>query len=100
MKERLLAGLFGLLLSNAGAAADFLVEVRVLVQRGCILVTQAREQMGRITHLVNNAGGAGPNDPLTLSVERFEEISQMKPEVFEKNFRKFKLLFNPDDLEE
>ena len=33
-------------------------------------------------------------------VERFEEISQMKPEVFEKNFRKFKLLFNPDDLEE
>ena len=30
--------------------------------------------MGRITHLVNNAGGAGPNDPLTLSVERFEEI--------------------------
>ena len=36
MKERLLAGLFGLLLSNAGAAADFLVEVRVLVQRGCM----------------------------------------------------------------
>ena len=30
--------------------------------------------MGRITHLVNNAGGAGPNNPLTLSVERFEEI--------------------------
>lgn len=38
------------------------------------LVMQAREHMGRITHLVNNAGGAGPNDPLTLSVERFEEI--------------------------
>jgi len=38
------------------------------------LITQAREHMGRITHLVNNAGGAGPNDPLTLSVERFEEI--------------------------
>lgn len=38
------------------------------------LVSQAREQMGRITHLVNNAGGAGSNDPLTLSVERFEEI--------------------------
>ena len=38
------------------------------------LVTQAREHMGSITHLVNNAGGAGPNDPLTLSVERFEEI--------------------------
>jgi spore coat protein U-like protein len=43
VKERLLAGLFGLLLSNAGAAAEFLVEVRVLVQRGCMLVTQARD---------------------------------------------------------
>ncbi|HSC76745.1 MAG TPA: cell envelope integrity protein TolA [Pseudomonadales bacterium] len=31
-------------------------------------------------------------------VERFDEISQMKPEVFNKNFRKFKLLFNPVDL--
>lgn len=31
-------------------------------------------------------------------VDKFEEISQMKPEVFNKNFRKFKLLFNPEDL--
>lgn len=31
-------------------------------------------------------------------VERFEEILQMKPEVFDKNFRKFRLLFNPEDL--
>ncbi|HQQ75193.1 MAG TPA: cell envelope integrity protein TolA [Pseudomonadales bacterium] len=31
-------------------------------------------------------------------VERFEEITQMKPEVFDKNFRKFSLLFNPEDL--
>lgn len=31
-------------------------------------------------------------------VERFEEITQMKPEVFNKNFRKFRLLFNPEDL--
>jgi 7-alpha-hydroxysteroid dehydrogenase len=38
------------------------------------MISQAREQLGRITHLVNNAGGAGPNDPLTLPVERFEEI--------------------------
>lgn len=48
MKERLLAGLFGLLLSNAGAAAEFLVEVRVLVQRGCMLVTQARDAARRL----------------------------------------------------
>lgn len=38
------------------------------------LVAAAREQFGRITHLVNNAGGAGPNDPLTLTPERLEEI--------------------------
>ena len=38
------------------------------------MIAQAREQLGCITHLVNNAGGAGPNDPLTLPVERFEEI--------------------------
>jgi colicin import membrane protein len=31
-------------------------------------------------------------------VERFDEISQMKPEIFNKNFRKFRLLFNPEDL--
>jgi 7-alpha-hydroxysteroid dehydrogenase len=38
------------------------------------LVSAAREQMGRITHLVNNAGGAGPNDPLTLPAEQLDEI--------------------------
>lgn len=38
------------------------------------VIRQAREAFGRITHLVNNAGGAGPNDPLTLTPERFEEI--------------------------
>ncbi|WP_439861832.1 glucose 1-dehydrogenase [Pseudomonas sp. MBLB4136] len=38
------------------------------------VISQAREALGRITHLVNNAGGAGPNDPLQLSPERFEEI--------------------------
>ena len=31
-------------------------------------------------------------------VDKFEEIKEMKPEVFNKNFRKFKLLFNPEDL--
>lgn len=30
--------------------------------------------------------------------EKFEEIATMKPELFEKVFRKFKLLFNPADL--
>lgn len=29
---------------------------------------------GRITHLVNNAGGSGPNDPLKLSTDKFEDV--------------------------
>lgn len=38
------------------------------------LVRRSHEEMGRITHLVNNAGGGGPNDPLQLSPEQFDEI--------------------------
>ncbi|SDU38181.1 glucose 1-dehydrogenase [Geopseudomonas guangdongensis] len=48
-------------------------DVTDLAQREA-LVASAREQFGRITHLVNNAGGAGPNDPLKLAPERLEEI--------------------------
>lgn len=38
------------------------------------LVRQSQEQFGRITHLVNNAGGGGPNDALQMSPEQFEQI--------------------------
>ncbi|VUD52754.1 hypothetical protein TDB9533_01696 [Thalassocella blandensis] len=31
-------------------------------------------------------------------VEVFPEIKEMSPEVFERNFRKFKFIFNPQDL--
>lgn len=31
-------------------------------------------EFGRITHLVNNAGGSGPNDPLRMSTEKFEAV--------------------------
>lgn len=31
-------------------------------------------------------------------VERFDEIKDMKPDVFDAHFRKFRLLFNPEDL--
>ncbi len=37
-------------------------------------VAAALEGFGRITHLVNNAGGAGPNDPLKMSAEEFEQV--------------------------
>lgn len=44
--------LCGLLLSGSAVAADFLVEVRVQVQRGCMLVSQPRDAgaqaLGRI----------------------------------------------------
>ncbi|MBC3435962.1 spore coat protein U domain-containing protein [Pseudomonas sp. BW16M2] len=52
MTERLVAMLLGLWLSGNAMAADFLVEVQVRVQRGCMLVTQQREAgpqaLGRI----------------------------------------------------
>ena len=34
----------------------------------------ALKAFGRITHLVNNAGGSGPNDPLKMSAEKFEGV--------------------------
>lgn len=39
-----------------------------------VLVHNAHAHMGRLTHLVNNAGGGGPNDPLELPPERFSEL--------------------------
>lgn len=47
-----MAAVLGLLFSGSTVAADFLVEVRVLVQRGCMLVNQPRDAgaqaLGRI----------------------------------------------------
>ncbi|WP_150303730.1 glucose 1-dehydrogenase [Pseudomonas saliphila] len=36
------------------------------------LVAAALEAFGKVTHLVNNAGGGGPNSPLKLSWEEFD----------------------------
>jgi 7-alpha-hydroxysteroid dehydrogenase len=38
------------------------------------VVEAALNEFGRITHLVNNAGGSGPNDPLKMSADRFEGV--------------------------
>ncbi|MCY1405834.1 Spore Coat Protein U domain protein [compost metagenome] len=66
--ERMLAALFGLLFSGSTVAADFLVEVRVLVQRGCMLVNQTRDAgaqaLGRID-LGATARLDGPGAPLS-----------------------------------
>ncbi|MCK0508161.1 glucose 1-dehydrogenase [Aromatoleum anaerobium] len=38
------------------------------------VIAAARESFGRVTHLVNNAGGAGPNNPLMMTPEQFEDV--------------------------
>lgn len=38
------------------------------------LVRQSVELMGRLTHLVNNVGGGGPNDPLAMTPEQFAHV--------------------------
>jgi len=66
--ERWLAMLLGLWLSGNALAADFLVEVQVRVQRGCMLVNQQRDAgpqaLGRID-LGSAARLDGPGAPLS-----------------------------------
>lgn len=38
------------------------------------LVAAAVEGMGKVTHLVNNAGGSGPNDPLKMTPDEFAGV--------------------------
>jgi 7-alpha-hydroxysteroid dehydrogenase len=54
-------------------ALAFACDVNDAEQRQA-LVRHSVEQMGRITHLVNNVGGGGPNDPLALTPEQFAEV--------------------------
>ena len=66
--ERFLAALFGLLLSGSAVATDFLVEVRILVQRGCMLVNQTREAGAQALGLIDLGSAArldGPGAPLS-----------------------------------
>ena len=39
-----------------------------------VLVEKALDAFGKITHLVNNVGGGGPNDPLKQSWQEFDRI--------------------------
>lgn len=48
-------------------------DVTDLPQLGGV-VEAALQAFGRITHLVNNAGGSGPNDPLKMSADKFEGV--------------------------
>nr|WP_298380379.1 glucose 1-dehydrogenase [uncultured Halomonas sp.] len=39
-----------------------------------MLVARAREELGGITQLVNNAGGSGPNSPLKMTPEELDRV--------------------------
>ncbi|HKS11607.1 MAG TPA: spore coat U domain-containing protein [Pseudomonas sp.] len=68
MTERLMAAGLGLLLGSSAMADDFLVEVQIDVQRGCMLVNAQREAgaqaLGRID-LGSAARLDGPGAPLS-----------------------------------
>lgn len=63
MKGRSLAALLGLVVADAAAAADFLVEVRVDVQRGCQLVHQTRDAGAQAQGLLDFGRTARLDDP-------------------------------------
>ena len=66
--RRLLAASLGLLSSAMALAADFLVEVRVDVQRGCMLVNQQRDAGAQALGVIDLGGAArldGPEAPLS-----------------------------------
>ena len=48
-------------------------DVTDLAQLGAV-VEAALAGFGKITHLVNNAGGSGPNDPLKMPTDKFEGV--------------------------
>ncbi|WP_449433900.1 Csu type fimbrial protein [Pseudomonas putida] len=66
--DRVLAGLLGLMISSAALATDFLVEVRVLVQRGCLLVNHPRDAGAQALGRIDLGAAArldGPGAPLS-----------------------------------
>ncbi|QHG64217.1 Csu type fimbrial protein [Pseudomonas putida] len=68
MTERFLAVLLGLFLSGMAGAADFLVEVRVLVERGCMLTHQQRDAGAQALGVIDLGTAArldGPGAPLS-----------------------------------
>lgn len=68
MTERFVALLLGLWLSGNAMAADFLVEVQVRVQRGCMLVNQQRDAGAQALGRIDLGAAArldGPGTPLS-----------------------------------
>lgn len=79
MTERFLPALLGLMVSTSATATDFLVEVRVLVQRGCMLVGQPRDAGAQALGLVDLGAAArldGPGAPLSGAL-----LSQRPPRL-------------------
>lgn len=63
VKGRSLATLFGLVIGPSASAADFLVEVRVDVQRGCVLVNQTRDAGAQALGVLDFGSTARLDDP-------------------------------------
>ncbi|WP_228533625.1 spore coat U domain-containing protein [Pseudomonas sp. UFMG81] len=66
--QRIMASLLGLWLSGSAIAADFLVEVQVRVQRGCMLAGQPRDAGAQALGLIDLGAAArldGPGAPLS-----------------------------------
>ncbi|MDD2056959.1 spore coat U domain-containing protein [Pseudomonas sp. GD03860] len=63
MKGCLLAALFGLTLVNSAVAADFMVEVKVDVQRGCVLIHQPRDAGAQALGVLDFGSVARLDDP-------------------------------------
>lgn len=57
--------------ANGGEAIACQCDVTISTDREALVKT-AVDTFGKVTHLVNNAGGAGPTDPLDLSWQDFD----------------------------
>lgn len=58
---------------NGGEAIAIVCDVTCADSREA-LVQQALKAFGKVTHLVNNAGGGGPNDPLQMPWQEFDRL--------------------------
>ncbi|TDF81516.1 spore coat U domain-containing protein [Pseudomonas sp. H9] len=63
MKGRSLAALLGLIIADSPTAAQFMVEVKVEVQRGCVLIQQPREAGAQALGVIDFGSTARLDDP-------------------------------------
>lgn len=82
VKGRALVVLLGLVIANSSAAAQFMVEVKVQVQRGCVLVHQPREAGAQALGVLDFGVTARLDDP---SGPRTSYLHNQRPPRLECN---------------